>query len=236
MSLFAPLFQRVLILKLLIILAFFSSTAFANDGKFDQMVQELLHEKLSDDAVIIEVTMESKSKVEELKLKEDEIDNIQLTYFSPAASSFRIKIRMTNGETQEMSGRYTPYIELPVTIKQIPAGDIVSTADVTTAKTKLSHVKSNYVSSTDALVGMQVRKTLQAGAPIKQNDITLPHVVHDGDTVSLVYQNSHLKLKTLGTAIGSGAVGDTIKAKNNTTGILVYGRVLSKNVIEVSVE
>lgn len=223
--------------RIVITLALFCSfTASANDGKLDQMIQELLRDKLSDDAVMIEVTMESRSKLEELRLKEDSIDNIQLTYFSPAASSFRIKVRMMDGAMQEMSGRYTPYVELPVAIKQIRAGDIISATDVTTTKTRLSHIKSNYVNSTDTLVGMQARKTLQAGAPVKQNDITLPHVVHDGDVVSLVYQNSHLKLKTLGTVVGSGAIGDTIKAKNNTTGILVYGKVISKNVIEVSVE
>lgn len=217
-------------------LLFCASHAIANDGRFDQMLQELLHEKLSDDTITFDIAMESKTKLEELRRKEDDIDNIQLVYFVPTSSSFRIKIKMLDGLAQEVSGRYTSYIELPVAIKSIRMGSIITASDVATTKTRLNKTTSDYITSTNAIIGMQAKKYLQVGAHIKQSDITLPHIMHDGDSVSLVYQNSHLKLKTLGTAMGSGAVGDTIKAKNSTTGVLVYGRVKSRDVIEVGSE
>ncbi|MES2215524.1 MAG: flagellar basal body P-ring formation chaperone FlgA [Pseudomonadota bacterium] len=214
----------------------FTHPTVADNGRFDQMIQDLIHEKLSDDSIIVEFALESKSKLDELRRKEGDIDNIQLTSFSPSSSSFRIKVRMHDGTTQEIFGRYTSYVELPVALKQIRVGDIISVEDVTTAKTRLNHTKTGYALSIENLIGMQAKKNLQSGAPIKLSDVAPPHVIHDGDIVSLIYQNNHLKLKTLGTAIGSGSIGDIIKATNNTSGIIVHGRVQSKNVIEVSAE
>lgn len=215
------------------------SLSFASEfttSTFDGALQELLHEKLSDDSLILEIIPESKAKLEKLRQSYDDVDNIQMIQFSPQSNSFRVKIHMKNGEAQEFFGRYSAYVEIPVLNKQVNYGEVITESDVMNIRSKIHKIKSGYVKSSENLIGMQAKKSLLAGVQIKETDITKPFVVHENDLVMMVYQNDHLKLKTNGIAMASGAIDEVIKLKNSTTGTIVYGRIKAPNLVQVDSE
>lgn len=214
----------------------FNAFAEISTSTFDGALQELLHEKLSDDSLILEIMPESKVKLDNLRNSYDDVDNIQLTQFSPQHSSFKVKIHMKDGKTQDFSGRYNAYVEIPVLNKQINYGDVITESDVMTIRSKTHKIKPGYIKSSESLIGMQAKKGILAGVQIKESDITKPFVIHENDLVMMVYQNDHLKLKTNGIALESGAIDAIIKLKNSTTGTTVYGRVKAPNLVQVDSE
>ena len=62
-----------------------------------------------------------------------------------------------------------------------------------------------------------------------------PHVAGElnGQQVRLVAQVGALTVEALGTALQSGQVGDTIKARNVTSERIVTGRLIDANTVEV---
>jgi flagella basal body P-ring formation protein FlgA len=83
---------------------------------------------------------------------------------------------------------------------------------------------------------MQVKRPIASGHMIRQSDIVKPQVVRQGDGVEMVYSSGNIKLRTNGIASGSGAIGDTIRVKNESTGTIVSGVIKSKNLVEVGGE
>ena len=102
-----------------------------------------------------------------------------------------------------------------------------------TVKTKIARVRDKYVTNSDELVGMLTKKNLVAGTLVKSGDLAHPPVIKQNDPVNIVYNSERISLKTSGTALGNGAVGDMIKVKNEDTGMVLLGQIISKNTVQV---
>jgi flagella basal body P-ring formation protein FlgA len=80
----------------------------------------------------------------------------------------------------------------------------------------------------DRAVGMQLRRPMRAGTPLRVADIAKPEFVQRDQNVTIIYQVPGLYLTTRGKAIEGGAEGDTVnvlnlQSKRTLTGI-VTGR------------
>ena len=205
-------------------------------NNFDRVLEELIRDKLSDNTLSLDISLESKDKMQSLRDNVDNIDHMQLTSFSPAHSSFRLQVAMKDGNTTELSGRYTAFLEMPVPSKIIYSGDIISEADMTTTPVKINKIKPGLVTSIQGVLGMQAKKNLPIGMQIRETDVTKPYVIHDRDMVTILYQNDNLTLKASGIATQPGAIGDVIKVKNSSTNTIVYGQVKSSTIVQVDPE
>jgi flagella basal body P-ring formation protein FlgA len=82
--------------------------------------------------------------------------------------------------------------------------------------------------SRDRSIGMQLRRGMRAGTPIRAADLVRPDFVVRDQAVTIIYQVPGLYLTTRGKAIESGAEGDTVsvlnlQSKRTLTGV-VTGR------------
>jgi flagella basal body P-ring formation protein FlgA len=59
-------------------------------------------------------------------------------------------------------------------------------------------------------------------------------VIKNADPVNIIYSSGSINLKTSGIALRAGAVGDMIKVKNGTSGIVVLGKIINNNTVQVS--
>ncbi|MDE2361479.1 MAG: flagellar basal body P-ring formation protein FlgA [Hyphomicrobiales bacterium] len=80
-----------------------------------------------------------------------------------------------------------------------------------------------YVSSLDDIKGKVARRTLLAGKPIQRGWTDAPIDVANGAAVTLVYEQPGLVIRTVGQALQSGRVGDSIRARNSDSGLVVLG-------------
>lgn len=79
--------------------------------------------------------------------------------------------------------------------------------------------------------GSRVKRHVQQGRPLLSNLICL---VCKGDPVTLYVRNKHLSIKSSGTALSDGSIGQTIAAKNNSSGRRVEGTVVAVGEIEIN--
>jgi flagella basal body P-ring formation protein FlgA len=199
------------------------------------MIANLISDKLGNISDI-ELSFDHKAKILLPRIKDKNVKNVQLIYFAPNFSSFRVNVTMENEEIFDLFGRYNAYLEVPVATKTMAIGTILTESEVTTIRSPASKVSPGYTTSLSEIIGMQVKRPIASGHMIRQSDIVKPQVVRQGDGVEMVYSSGNIKLRTNGIASGSGAIGDTIRVKNESTGTIVSGVIKSKNLVEVGGE
>ncbi len=223
-------------IKKFIFLVLFCVSNYAYSIDLEEMVQDLIIERLGENITEVELQFDNKAKFSTLQMKDAEIRNVQLTYFVPNSSSFKISVTTENEEVYEMFGRYKAYVNLPVTTRVIAAGAIITEKDISLLKSPITKIRSGYIVSAEDVIGMQTKRTLGSGILLRQSDVIKPQVIRQNDSVTMVYNSGNIRLRTSGVAAEAGAVGDMIKIKNDTTGVIVYGRVKGKNLVEVGGE
>jgi len=111
-------------------------------------------------------------------------------------------------------------IETLVTSQSIAKGVTVDVDMVEIELVDAYRVRDRSSTDLTAIIGGRALKNIQRGYQIGQNDVCL---VCKGDDVSIIAKNNNMMIKTSGTAIESGAKGESIKVKNNSSNRIVKG-------------
>lgn len=227
--------MRYIYIKFLVVLLipFF---CYAFSDSFDRNVEDLLYEKFQDKKVVIEIFYDSTDKLSQIKNRQSEIKDFLLVNYEAERSSFKIRVNYNNGSSDEIFGRFETFIEIPVTSRFIKAGEIILAGDITTVKTKVSRLRENYITSEEDIIGMQAKKHLSSGSLIKMNELSRPVVIKMHDPVNIIYTSGNIDLKISGISLGNGAVGDTLRVKNEDSGAVMLGRIINKNTVQVGGE
>jgi len=220
------------VLKILII-ALICTPIITCASSLNEMISGLVIDKIGSDVSEVELTFDQKSKnlLNDIKLRG--IKNVNLTYFEPTYSSFRVSVTAEDDKLFDLFGRYKAFIDVPVLTKTISSGSIITASDIVSVKTPYARIKNGYATSLGEILGMQVRRAISGGSYIRKGDILKPQIIKQGDNVSMMYNQGNIKLRTNGVAAQSGAMGDNIKVKNDNTGIVVHGIIKGKNLVEV---
>ncbi len=221
---------------LFLCISFISLFAIANEDFIDKTINGLLQEKIQDSRIIIEQEYSSKSKLDKIKSVQDKIDSIVIEQFEPKNYSFRIRVNYNDGKAETLSGRYNSYVMAPVAARYIKFGDVIQQSDVTTIKIRIDSLSSDYASEINEVVGMQAKKYIAAGKMFKTNEVASPNVIKNNDPVNIVYSSGVINLKTVGIAMGNGAVGDMVKVKNSSSGVVLLGQIINKNTVKIGGE
>lgn len=108
-----------------------------------------------------------------------------------------------------------------IPIHTIRPGEILRLEDVRASE----DTKPGFVSDVQAVVGMEARRILYAGRPIKRTDVGPPALVERNQVVVLIYSSPALSIRTEGRALERGAIGDVLRVINLTSRNTVFGRV-----------
>ena len=79
--------------------------------------------------------------------------------------------------------------------------------------------------SASDIVGMAAARTLLPGQSIPMTAVRPPRVLRAGAPVKMVYVDGGLEITATGSALQDGSVGQTVKVRNDDSGVTVSGRV-----------
>lgn len=82
------------------------------------------------------------------------------------------------------------------------------------------------VRTRDEIVGKIARRTLIPGQPVAISGLDTPRVIKIGANVRIIFESGGLQIIASGVAQQAGGVGDTIRVRNQDSGIFVSGRVM----------
>lgn len=227
--------MRHIFLKLLIILSL-PLSCFAISDSFDRNVEDLLYERLLDKKALIEISYNAHDRISRIKSRQGEIKDVLLINYEPERESFKIRVNYLNGSFDEILGHYETYLEVPVTSRVVKAGEVILAADITFVKTKVSRLRENFITNESDIIGMQAKKHFSPGSLVKKTELSRPVVIKMYDPVNITYSSGAIDLKITGTSLGTGAVGDTVRVKNNDSGAVMLGRIINKNTVQVGGE
>ncbi len=118
-------------------------------------------------------------------------------------------------------------VEVAVLTRDVDRAELLKSSDLSLERRPKAEVTGE-PASRDRTLGMQLRRPMRAGTPIRVADIVKPDFVVRDQAVTIIYQVPGLYLTTRGKAVESGAEGDSIsvlnlQSKRTLTGV-VTGR------------
>lgn len=101
-----------------------------------------------------------------------------------------------------------------VPARDILRGEVLGESDLTYADVTGTALASTTVTKFEALAGMQTRRALRAGEPLRPDDVRRPVVVTKGQSVTMTFSAPGVELSAMGRAMGEGGIGDTVTVQN----------------------
>ncbi|WP_441237200.1 flagellar basal body P-ring formation chaperone FlgA [Bradyrhizobium sp. 930_D9_N1_4] len=123
-------------------------------------------------------------------------------------------------------------VEVVVLTRDIDRVDLLKSSDIALERRPKAEITGE-PASRDRTVGMQLRRPMRAGTPIRVADIVKPDFVTRDQSVTVIYQVPGIYLTTRGKALENGAEGDTVSVLNLQTKRTLAGVVTARGQITV---
>lgn len=94
----------------------------------------------------------------------------------------------------------------------IMRGETISESDLTYQS--VSGDRPDAVTSLGEISGMQARRFLHAGEPVRADDVKKPVLVAKGTTVTMIFEVPGITLTATGKAMSEGGMGETVTVLN----------------------
>ncbi|MBS0273645.1 MAG: flagellar basal body P-ring formation protein FlgA [Proteobacteria bacterium] len=105
-------------------------------------------------------------------------------------------------------------LRIVVPSHSIARGVTISDSDLSYKTVDPSSVQAGIVTSMNDLDGMQARRTLRAGEPVRPDDVRKPILVTKGSTVTMNFAAPGITLVATGKAMSEGGMGETVTVLN----------------------
>jgi flagella basal body P-ring formation protein FlgA len=96
----------------------------------------------------------------------------------------------------------------------IKRGDVISESDLAYQTIAAASLVTDIASSMNDLSGMEARRFLRAGEPLRRDDVRKPIVVTKGTDVTMTFAEPGITLIATGRAMSEGGVGDMVTVLN----------------------
>jgi flagella basal body P-ring formation protein FlgA len=125
-------------------------------------------------------------------------------------------------------------VEAAILTRNVDRAEVLKSADVVTERRPKSEVGTDLASRHFA-VGMQMRKQLHAGQPLRVADLGKPDLVQRDENVTLIYESTGLYLTVRGKAMSGGTEGDVVDVLNLQSKRTVSGVVIGRGQVAISI-
>ena len=124
-------------------------------------------------------------------------------------------------------------LSLPILRRALPRGALISEGDLDMTRRRITSPVNDMIVDPAMAVGMELRRPLSAGSPLRFGQVDYPELVSRGQMVTLVASSAGLEVRMQGKAMGSGAAGDRLMVTNLTSGRRVEGIVLKDGSVRI---
>jgi flagella basal body P-ring formation protein FlgA len=159
--------------------------------------------------------------------------------FDPRSNRFDVTFEIANENLTtptrlHFTGSVVETTETAVPTRTFERGEVLKPADVVIERRPKAEAGNDLVTR-DRAVGMQARRQLRAGQPLKLADIGKPDLVLRDQNVTLTYETAGLYLTIRGKAMENGAEGDVVSVLNLQSKRTVSGVVIGREQVAISV-
>jgi flagellar basal body P-ring formation protein FlgA len=210
------------------------------DGKEieSQVARALEHRSGLGDAANLSLTFDR--DVQDIRLDASNTGALQpmSVRYDPRSGRFDVSFEISSDTTSSrtklrFTGVAVEMLEAAVLTRNVDRGDLLKASDVVIERRPKAEVGSDAATRSRA-VGMQMRKGLRAGQPLRTADLGKPDLVQRDDNVTLIYEASGIYLTMRGKAVEAGTEGDTVTVLNLQSKRTITGTVIGRDQVAVS--
>jgi len=121
-----------------------------------------------------------------------------------------------------------------VPVRDIARHEIITEADLAVEQRQGKTVPSNLASLED-LIGKRATRLLPAGQYLTVSAAEVPPVVERGDYVTLLVTVGSIQVTTLGQVRQAGGIGEIVAVENVSSRTIVYGKVISSDLVKIEI-
>jgi flagella basal body P-ring formation protein FlgA len=133
-----------------------------------------------------------------------------------------------------LTGSVHVSIEVPVLVRPIRRGMVIQAEDVRWDTLRRSDLRPDILTDPADLVGQAARHGIQAGRPVRANQVALPELVRRNGLVTMVLETPFMTVTARGRALEGGAKGETVRIANVASDKEVLAVVTGRDTVRVS--
>jgi flagella basal body P-ring formation protein FlgA len=133
-----------------------------------------------------------------------------------------------------VAGQADDVVEVPVALTRLLSETVLRPDDVRIARVHVAVLANEVARTLDQIVGMQLRRPVAAGQPLRLADLTRPPLVHRGATVQIELSSTGLSVTGQATALDAGAEGDKVRVQNLTSHAYLFAQVIGPGKVRVT--
>ena len=118
------------------------------------------------------------------------------------------------------------YRSVAVASRTLQRGDIVNDSDLTTDIRDVSEFRLGFTLTPEAILGKEVKYSVNKGEAFRNSALDDPLVIKRGDTVAMEAATGGISVRTNGTAVTDGRMGQQIRVKNNQSTRIINAKVI----------
>ncbi len=147
----------------------------------------------------------------------------------PRSGRFEVRLsaRLESGARTRITviGRARELVPVVVPRRTVGRGTILTEGLLEEAWFPVSRLREDTIVSAEDLIGLESRRSLHKGQPIRRSQVQPPRLVRRGEVVTLELRRPGLLLTALGRALEDGAQGQVIRLVNLDSERPLRGRV-----------
>lgn len=122
------------------------------------------------------------------------------------------------------------FADAVIMTRSLPARATVGPGDITTVAADIPGAAT----APDQVLGQALRVAVQAGRPLRVDDLTPPALVVRNQLIKLHYTQAGMTISTEGRALDAGSLGQRVRVMNLSSRGTVQGDVLPDGSVQVS--
>ncbi|MGM0570645.1 flagellar basal body P-ring formation chaperone FlgA [Marinobacter sp.] len=126
------------------------------------------------------------------------------------------------------------YGDALVAARPLSRGDRVTEAMVATDRVVVNAIRRGAITDTDNLLGLEMKRPVNAGTPFTPDLVTAPDAVARGDHVMITARNGSFAVKTRGKALANARVGEQVLVENLSSARKIRARVTGPGQVEIT--
>jgi flagella basal body P-ring formation protein FlgA len=123
--------------------------------------------------------------------------------------------------------------DIVVTTRQLNPGDIISESDIVVQKRDIAQVGNKICKNPAEVVGKRLKSPLRGNVPVRSDQLEKLPLIKSGQLVTIILDNSLVRVTATGRSKGTGAAGESIMVQNLASQKDIPARVIDSSTVRV---
>lgn len=215
--------------------------AFAVAAETEQVIDHQYIEQLAEKTIVDNLTVASGASIKVKVMPLDKRIKIQLCQ-KPLSANLStkkhsrnqyVKIQCTDEKPWQLfiNARVETMVPVLVATTNIARGSTLDSSNMKVEMRRQHSVRGEVLDSAKIITGARSNRNISSGQAIHKKLICL---VCKGESVTIIASNNSFSIKTAGTALSNGSIGDEVRVKNTRSGRIVSARVNAINQVIIN--